>query len=139
MTIKEYLGGDHRDCDELFATIEGDFKRAKTGFEAVEAAYERHFVMEEAVFFPVFEERTGMSCGPTQMMRSEHAQMRELLEKMRGAIAHDDKRQFETIAETFIFLVQQHNSKEETILYTMGDRVLGAEAEAIVEAMRTHP
>ncbi|GHV04225.1 hypothetical protein AGMMS50229_05140 [Campylobacterota bacterium] len=138
MTIKEYLGGDHRDCDELFAKVEGNFKLAKTEFETMAAAYERHFALEETIFFPVFEEHTGTSHGPTQMMRSEHAQMRDLIEKMRTAIGKDDKAQFESIAETFIFLVQQHNSKEETILYTIGDRILGADAEEIVQTMQKH-
>ncbi len=32
-----------------------------------------HFDMEEKVMFPTFEEKTGMTGGPTQMMRMEQA------------------------------------------------------------------
>ncbi|MDR2151415.1 MAG: hemerythrin domain-containing protein [Helicobacteraceae bacterium] len=135
MSIKGYLSGDHRRCDELFAEIEADFGEAKRRFGEIAHAYERHFEIEERIFFPQFEARSGMECGPTEIMRKEHAQMRALLEQMKEAIASGDKKRFAAIAETFVFLTQQHNSKEESILYPMGDRLFGDEANAIVEAM----
>ena len=43
-----------------------------------------HFAMEEEVMFPAFEARTGMTQGPTAVMRSEHRQMTDLLNRMSG-------------------------------------------------------
>jgi hemerythrin-like domain-containing protein len=136
MGIKEYLTADHATCDETFADFEADFDAAKDKFANMARAYERHFKMEERVFFPAFESKMGSSCAPTQMMRMEHEQIRSLLAQMKEAIDANDKKRFIAIADTFIFLVQQHNGKEETILYSMGDRLLGDEAAEIVEKMK---
>lgn len=134
-TIKEYLSHDHRECDELFALIEADFDEAKAKYASVKDRFEKHFKMEEEVFFPQFEEKTGMSGGPTQIMRMEHSQMRGLLLQMEDAIEKNDADKFASLAETFVFLVQQHNSKEEQILYTMADRVF-EDATALIEEMQ---
>lgn len=135
-TVKSFLSHDHRECDDLFALLEADFSVAKAHFGELEHAFERHFKMEEEVFFPQFEARTGMSGGPTQIMRMEHSQMRGLLAQMKAAVAADDADKFASAAETFLFLVQQHNSKEEQILYTMADRVFGPDAGELIAAMQ---
>lgn len=135
VTLKQYLSADHKACDDLFALIEADFATAKARFGELENAFEHHFKMEEEVFFPIFEEKTGMSGGPTQIMRMEHAQMRGLLAQMKDAVSKNDGNKFASAAETFLFLVQQHNSKEEQILYTMADRVFGPEAAAVIAQM----
>jgi hemerythrin-like domain-containing protein len=134
-TIKEYLSHDHWECDELFALIEADFDEAKAKYASVKDRFEKHFKMEEEVFFPQFEEKTGMSGGPTQIMRMEHSQMRGLLLQMEDAIEKNDADKFASLAETFVCLVQQHNSKEEQILYTMADRVF-EDATALIEEMQ---
>ena len=134
-SVKEFLTQDHHDCDELFAIVEADFDEAKSKFAEVAERFEKHFKMEEEVFFPQFEEKTGMSEGPTQIMRMEHAQMRGLIMQMRDAVEKGDADEFASIAETFVFLVQQHNSKEEQILYTMADRVF-EEADKLIEEMK---
>ncbi|MDR2638771.1 MAG: hemerythrin domain-containing protein [Helicobacteraceae bacterium] len=136
MSIKAYLSADHRACDALFAEIEADFAKAKARFADMARAYERHFEIEERIFFPEFEAKTRMECGPTQTMRAEHAQMRALLEQMKNALASNDKKRFAAISETFLFLVQQHNGKEEAVLYAMGDRLFGAAADEMVERMK---
>lgn len=135
VTIKQFLSADHRACDDLFAILEADFEIAKARYAELENAFERHFKMEEEVFFPIFEEKTGMSGGPTQIMRMEHAQMRGLLSQMKEAVAANDADKFASAAETFLFLVQQHNSKEEQILYSMADRVFGPEASELIAQM----
>jgi len=47
--------------------------------------------MEERVMFLEFEQKTGMTQGPTAIMRHEHAQMRNLLAEMGKAIEAKDK------------------------------------------------
>jgi hemerythrin-like domain-containing protein len=88
------------------------------------------------VLFPAFEQRTGMSMGPTQVMRMEHVQMRELFDAMADAVKQQDRDEFLGQAETLLVMMQQHNMKEEQILYRMADQMLSAEMEEVLQKMR---
>lgn len=138
-TIKEYLTTDHRHCDELFASMEEvastSLQAAKEITEKFIDASERHFQMEERVMFVEFEQKTGMTQGPTAMMRQEHEQMRGLLKQLLDAIEEDNKDKFFGTTETLMILLQQHNMKEEQMLYTMAQQHLSAESDRIVEMM----
>jgi hemerythrin-like domain-containing protein len=77
-----------------------------------------------------------MTGGPTQMMRFEHAQMRDLIEQMERALNGRDGSGFAGAAETLLILMQQHNMKEENILYPMCDRSLATQADALGVVLR---
>ena len=138
-TIKEYLSADHRKCDEIFAQMEEKASKlledAKELCEEFIAQTERHFQMEERVMFVEFERKTGMTQGPTQMMRQEHAQMRGLMKDMLSALEDGNKDKFFGNSETLMILMQQHNMKEEQMLYTMAQQHLSAESDRIVDMM----
>lgn len=140
-TIKEYLSSDHGRCDELFASMEDavakDISTAKEAFELFAGETERHFQMEERVMFLEFEQKTGMTQGPTAMMRHEHAQMRNLIKEMGAAIEAKDKDKFFGNSETLMILMQQHNMKEEQMLYPMAQQHLSAESDRIVDMMQS--
>jgi hemerythrin-like domain-containing protein len=140
-TIKGFLTEDHGRCDELFAKMEDavtqSIENAKEAYDAFAEATERHFQMEERVMFLEFEQKTGMTQGPTAIMRHEHAQMRNLLAEMGKAIEAKDKDKFFGNSETLMILMQQHNMKEEQMLYTMAQQHLSAEADRIVDMMRS--
>lgn len=135
-TPSQTLPEHHRHCDELFAAAEeaalgGDWSAAVPAFERFNAQMIAHFDAEETLLFPAFEAATGMSAGPTQMMRYEHDQMRGLLARMAAACEARDSQGYGGDAETLLMLMQQHNMKEEHILYPMCDQSLGDEAERI--------
>ncbi|MDD3475498.1 MAG: hemerythrin domain-containing protein [Sulfurimonas sp.] len=137
--IKDFMTQSHRDCDEIFAQME-DAVAAKSDeavvkFEEFSDALTNHFKMEEMVLFPAFEQASGMRDGPTQVMAMEHEQMRELLSRMSSAIKDKDK--FFGISETLMILMQQHNMKEEQMLYPMAEQHLGDDADHIISRMRT--
>ncbi len=140
-TIKEYLSADHGRCDELFANMEdaasNDIETSKEAYELFAGETERHFQMEERVMFLEFEQKTGMTQGPTAMMRHEHTQMRGLIKDMGDAIDAKDKDKFFGSSETLMILMQQHNMKEEQMLYTMAQQHLSAESDRIVEMMKS--
>jgi hypothetical protein len=130
MPITAPLAHHHKHCDDLFARAEqacaeGDWAQGAAGFALLEGALETHFQSEEELLFPAFESATGMRAGPTAMMRSEHRQMRELLARMGADLAARDGEAFGGGAETLLILMQQHNMKEENILYPMCDQALG--------------
>lgn len=140
-SIKEYLAADHGRCDELFAVMEdaaaNSIESAKELYDAFAYGTQRHFQMEERVMFLEFEQKTGMTQGPTAMMRHEHTQMRGLISDMGRAIEAKDKEKFFGSSETLMILMQQHNMKEEQMLYTMAQQHLSAESDRIVDMMRS--
>jgi hemerythrin-like domain-containing protein len=140
LRISEVMGRDHKACDERFAVAEaaaaeGDLARAAAEFEAFAAALARHFGAEEERLFPAFERHTGMTDGPTEMMRIEHAEMRELIEQLRGAVDAADAAEFLGLADTLNVLIQQHNLKEEQVLYALLDEALQGEADELLAAL----
>ena len=70
-----------------------------------------------------------MTGGPTQVMRHEHAQMRDLIGQMDAAMEQKNADGFGGAAETLLVMMQQHNMKEENILYPMIDQAIGQDGE----------
>ena len=123
----------HKHCDRQFAELERAF--AAADWVPAEAHYRqlrddllRHLAAEEEILFPAFENITGHAQGPTRVMCMEHDQMRELLEEMSQALAARDSGALPGIAETLLILMQQHNMKEEQILYPMLDEMVAENA-----------
>ena len=141
MTIAELMQDHHRHCDAAFVEAEEAVRRGRwaKGHSLVEALgsdLESHFAAEEQILFPAFEAATGMREGPTQVMRYEHGQMRDLLTQMAAAVAAEDGEEFAGAAETLLVLMQQHNAKEEHILYPMCDSALDAESVRLAQILR---
>ena len=140
-TISTYLTKDHRDCDEVFASLENavadnNWDLTNTLFIDFHTDLNHHFSMEETIMFPAFEEKTGMTQGPTAMMRMEHDQMRSVLGQMKEDVDSKNKDHFFGLSESLMMLMQQHNMKEEQMLYAMADAHLGADVEGIVSNMK---
>jgi hemerythrin-like domain-containing protein len=85
--------------------------------------------------FPKFEQATGSAMGPTQVMKAEHAQMRQLFKDMQSAVDDQDKDRYLGLSETLMIVMQQHNMKEEQILYRMADQAFGDIADEILHSM----
>ncbi len=139
-TIQQFMAGDHRRCDDIFVQVEqaiaaAQWERARAVFADFRSAVLRHFEAEETLLFPAFEERTGMTQGPTAVMRSEHEQMRELLDAARDALAAQDADAYAGEAETLLIMMQQHNMKEENMLYPMCVQRLADQTETLLADM----
>ena len=87
------------------------------------------------MLFPTFEEISGMRQGPTQVMRMEHQQMRNLLARMSEAVSSGNQKEILEFCETMMILMQQHKVKEEGILYPMADQHLASYREELIEPM----
>jgi len=132
MIISSYMRAEHRECDERFATaekavIDGDFEEAEKQFLLFADETLRHFKKEEVSLFPTFEEISGSTEGPTKIMKFEHEQVRGLIGKMAEAVENKDSDAYLSLAESMMILLQQHNMKEEQMLYAMCDRVIPKE------------
>jgi len=132
MQATEVLPQHHRTCDSLFAAAEdsamaGRWQECGEKFDRFRREVEAHFATEEQVLFPAFEAASGSAMGPTRMMRMEHGQMNTLLGALAAAVATRDGHAFAGNAETLVVMMQQHNMKEENILYPMCDGVLSGQ------------
>jgi hemerythrin-like domain-containing protein len=132
MIISHYMTNEHRECDTLFAKAEAsaaakNWAAVDTEFLAFANETLLHFKKEEEELFPTFEAKTGSSDGPTQVMRFEHEQVRGLIGKMAEAIEKQDRDAYLSLSESMMILLQQHNMKEEQMLYAMADRVFPSE------------
>lgn len=139
--ISRIFSSEHRHCDELFSVAEEyvqkcAWDKAQASFDEFVQEMERHIGKEEEVLFPALEERTGQTMGPTQVMRMEHESMRQLFKDMRDAVTTQNAGQFLGLSESLLILMQQHNYKEENILYPMADNVLAGDAADILARTR---
>jgi len=133
--ITTFMTDEHRDCDESFVDFENmiaeqNWAELKTRWDIFSKKLNHHFEMEESVLFPAFESATGMTNGPTAVMRSEHQQMRNIALEIEQALASKNEDQCQGIADTLMIMIQQHNMKEEQMLYPMTDQHTNA-AEVI--------
>jgi len=140
-TISSFLTQDHRACDEEFADMENavnseDWEEANSKLTKFNENLIHHFNMEEKVMFPAFENKTGMTQGPTAMMRMEHDQMRGLLEDLKTDVRETNKNHFFGVSESLMMLMQQHNMKEEQMLYAMADNHLGDVVNEVIDNMK---
>lgn len=135
--INDYMTRHHKECDAVLTRA--DEAAAAADWAAVESnagtflrEIERHIEAEETLLFPAFEERTGMADGgPTATMRMEHEQMRDLFAQMRAAIPARDAQRYLGASQTLLSLLQQHNMKEESMMYPMLDQALGDDARGL--------
>jgi len=131
------LTDDHRRCDHLLAAVEraaggGDWGAAARETQSFCSAMGHHFAFEEEELFPALVDRWPMASGPAGVMRMEHAQMRRMLEELTSAVSARSGPDALGILETLHLVIQQHNMKEEGILYPMADRVLAEETSALL-------
>jgi hemerythrin-like domain-containing protein len=138
--ITDSFTQDHQHCDRLLAAAEASVGRADwsavgAATAALVAAMDRHFALEEDVVFPALAQVFPVAENPIEIMCSEHAQMRLLFGDLGDAVHACDKTAVLGILETLHFLVQQHNYKEEGVIYPMADSALPERAADMAALM----
>jgi iron-sulfur cluster repair protein YtfE (RIC family) len=139
--IAGFMTADHRDGDQSLVALEGavdggDWSAAAGHLATVTGSLERHFAAEEDELFPALERRQPAAAGPTSVMRSEHTQMRHLLAELGDSLGRADAQDALGLCETLLLVLQQHNLKEEHILYPMADAAFGPDASGLVERLQ---
>ena len=137
--ISAIMQNNHRHCDALYATAEEavanqDWPAADEAWKSFASEVDTHItVTEEGKLFPALEAAGGPT-GPIGVMRMEHEQMRALLAQMDAALASREAQQFLGLGETLMMLTQQHNMKEENILYPIMDQCIPEQADEIQQS-----
>ena len=140
--IRDFMKADHRACDDKFATLENavqdeNWTKANELFTGFSSDLLYHFDMEEKVMFPAFEARgEGAHCNPTPVMIMEHTQMRALVENMKIELDAQNKDKFFGFSETLMMTMQQHNMKEEQMMYPLVEEAFGDEKPMLLAEMK---
>ncbi len=142
-SIIGYMTFDHKRCDGLYADAEAAWQEGKPEvaaekLKAFNLGMERHLGEEENILFPAFTEATGMVGGPVQVMIMEHDQMRGVLKQMMDAINANDLDTAFANGDTMVILMQQHNVKEEGILYPMIEQHMTGDMEETVRKLQLY-
>ena len=131
--VNESFSWDHDRLDALEAAafekrLAGDLEAARDLYSAFASGLRRHIGVEEQILFPAFEERSGMppTEGPTAVMRAEHREIEALLGQIEEAIGVADS-PAEMLRPSLRMVLEDHNMKEEQVLYPVTDDLLGGE------------
>ena len=133
-TLTDCMSTHHHACDELYAEAEeaaqgGRWQACYTATGAFVAAMEAHFGAEENTLFPRCQAANPVAQGPVSVMLGEHRLMRELFAELELAARGRDADAWLAAGDTLVILMQQHNLKEERILYPLCDHAIPAAAD----------
>ena len=136
-TITDYLTAIHHVCDQYLidaeeAASQRNPARLRTQFTKMRQAVEGHMRQEEEILFPELG-----NIGPVAAMLRDHVQMRSLLDEMERAHADQAWDHYLGLSDTLLILIQQHNIKEEHILYPMCDDALEDIRDRLLENMKS--
>lgn len=130
----------HRECDQGLSLVEeylegSKFRPALEAFHVWKKLNYDHFSTEEELLFPRTESVMG-KIPPIQVMLMEHQQIKGLFNDIESAIQNGDKNRAIGIIETCMIMIQQHNMKEEQILYPIIERSLANSEDIIVNELK---
>jgi len=132
--VNEYLTADHRRLDLLFHGLIESIKEDKalehqqSLFHLFKTGLLRHMHWEETILFPIFEESTGMTQGPTMVMCAEHEEMRTILVYIESEL---DRGFNPDLLAELANCLDAHNKKEEQILYPAIDKISSGNQQKI--------
>lgn len=136
-SISTIMSHDHRECDIKFEDIESlvqekNFEKASELFTVWKNVNLRHFEIEETILFPETANKMGGKIPPIMVMEMEHIQIKKCIDDMANAMELKNSDSFMGLADTCLIMIQQHNMKEEQILYPIIDRSLIAQQQEYV-------
>lgn len=125
-SISEYLEHDHLRLDGMLFEVErllaeGALAHARERLAEFCCGLDRHITVEEEILFPHFEQATGLTNGPTTVMRTEHVEIRRWMANAAAALADGQTTAFADAVGRLKGVLMPHNMKEERILYPMAD------------------
>lgn len=127
--VASALEREHREIDAGLAEFQdgletGESKEA--ALRAASSALRRHIFIEEELLFPPL--RSAGLYGPVTVMLMEHAEIWRTLDELDALVdSGGDRRAMEQALATLSRLLNEHNEKEEHILYPQADLATAAD------------
>lgn len=109
--------------------IETNFTELITKVKEFKAALDPHSEREEGILFPMMGAYIGTTSGPIAVMEYEHDQAKSnigaFLAKVEGELdSNEDKKKAAELIQNAYFILTEHFSKEENVLFPMAERML---------------
>lgn len=125
MTIAAALEREHRDIDGCLEAFLDDPEGLTDVLHTGLAALRRHIYLEEVYLFPPVR-AAGLEL-PIQVMLTEHGQIWRLMDQASAALDSGSPRTAVPVVEELLRLLDQHNAKEEPVVYPHADTDLQLE------------
>lgn len=115
-----------KECDALVGgrEIDKDFFAEAIDFIRSYADKFHHIKEEDILFVELCKDTVEMHCNPIEQMLHEHDQGRNFVKGMEEGVNENNKQRVIENGRGYAFLLQDHISKEDSILYPMADDVL---------------
>jgi len=109
--------------------IEANFAALITKVKEFKAALDPHSEREEGILFPMMGVYIGTTSGPIAVMEYEHDQAKanigEFLTMVGSGLGStEEKKQAAELIQNAYFILTEHFSKEENVLFPMAERML---------------
>ncbi|MDQ1146918.1 regulator of cell morphogenesis and NO signaling [Bacillus sp. SORGH_AS 510] len=122
-------------CIDQEINVEVDFEELINQVNDFKAALDPHSEREEGVLFPMMGAYIGTTSGPIAVMEYEHDQAKaniaSFLERAQGIEATTvEKKKLAELIQNAYFILTEHFSKEENVLFPMAERMLSDEEKA---------
>ena len=138
-SISDFFIDDHRRLDALLEQFQlptNDLTTKTDIFSQFKQGLLEHIDWEEKHLFPTLEVAAGWpgNAGPTFVMRTEHELIKQHLNYIEQGLSAG---QTDIKLQGLLDILQEHNDKEETILYPKSDQILSPQDKSqILDAIR---
>ncbi len=143
--LSAFFEQDHRDCDARWADVEELLDTAGYRSGTAGLAEIRNRVCggtwrwkRKSCSRPLNRLPAWVAAGRPRSCAWSIKQMRGLLDQIGAAMESGDAEQAMDIGDTLLMLVQQHNIKEEGMLYPMAENVLAGSWPKLVELLEEY-
>jgi len=114
---------------EQESDIDHNFGELITKVKEFKDALDPHSEREEGVLFPMMGAYIGTTSGPIAVMEYEHDQAKSnigtfLTKVEAGKASTDEKKKLAEFIQNAYFILTEHFSKEENVLFPMAERML---------------
>jgi regulator of cell morphogenesis and NO signaling len=117
--------------------IESNYTALVTKVKEFKAALDPHSEREEGILFPMMGVYIGTTSGPIAVMEYEHDQAKAnigaFLKKAESELdSIEEKKKAAELIQNAYFILTEHFSKEENVLFPMAERMLSDEEKEIL-------
>jgi len=125
----------HHRLDDMLDRVEidveaGSWSEARRGFSLFRRELEEHMRLEEELLLPALGSASAVADGPAAVMRTEHPQIRELLDVIE--IGLENEYPIAEATDALEATLADHNAGEERLLYPLFERTAAPDAYAAV-------